>query len=104
MQVTVVVPPIYEKSSLTRDILQPVWSQARDALRDADVLVVFGYSCPDADQAARNKIKNAFHRNAKIDHVHVIDPSPAASGRLAVLLRAPVVAQYATVGAFIDHN
>ena len=98
-----VVPPIYGKSSLIRDVLQPVWKQARDAVQEADELIIFGYSCPDADQDARNMISNAFHRNTKTDHVHIIDPSPAASGRVGSLLRAPVVTRYATAGAFIDH-
>jgi len=65
--------------------------------------VVFGYSCPDADQAARNMIKHAFHLNTKIDHLHIIDPSPAASGRLGSLLRAPVVTRYTSVGDFVGH-
>jgi len=71
--------------------------------RLGSLLVVFGYSCPDADQAARNMIKHAFHLNTKIDHLHIIDPSPAASGRLGSLLRAPVVTRYTSVGDFVGH-
>lgn len=98
-----VVPPVYEKSTQIRDVLQPVWREARDALRNADELVIFGYSCPDADQAARNMIKQAFHKNSRIEHIHVVDPSPASSARLGDLLRAPVLTRYSTVGDFITH-
>jgi hypothetical protein len=98
-----VVPPVYEKSTHIRDVVQPAWIAARNALRSADEIVVFGYSCPAADQAARNMIKSSFHLNTKVDHLHVIDPSAATAARLGELLNAPVMTRYCTVGDFVGH-
>lgn len=98
-----IVPPVYEKSAHIRDVVQPAWDSARQALRTADELVIFGYSCPAADQAARNMIKNAFHHNSSVNHVHIIDPSPSTSARIGELLGAPVVSRYCTVADFVTH-
>jgi hypothetical protein len=98
-----IVPPVYEKSTHIRNVLKPVWAKATEALREADTLVVFGYSCPDADQAARNMIRRAFHQNNSVDHVHIIDPNPQAAGRIGSLLQAQVVTRYSTVADFCRH-
>lgn len=43
-----------------------LWDKAREALRNADEIVIIGYSCPIADLRARAMILGESNRNAKI--------------------------------------
>lgn len=83
-----VVPPIYEKGPQYRQLLRTIWRRAGEAIERADRLVVFGYSFPDADFAARSLLRRSFHRNSLAREVTVIDTSPAIAGRISALLGA----------------
>jgi hypothetical protein len=98
--VPLIVPPVYEKSTHTRDRLHAIWSEAHEALTEADELIVFGYSFPEADIAARAALRRAFHRNRKVDHVHVIDPAPESAARISAMTHAPAVTRYSDVSTF----
>jgi hypothetical protein len=98
-----IVPPVYEKSTHIRNVVQPAWIAARAALKNADQIVIFGYSCPAADQAARNMIKSSFHQNDRARHLHVIDPSAQTAARLGDLLQARAMTRYLSVRDFVAH-
>ena len=54
------------------DIL-PLWSRAARALREADRIVIAGYSCPPLDLEARILLSENLRRNEK-KRVYVINP------------------------------
>lgn len=99
--VPLVVPPIYEKGRDHLTVVHPLWALARDAIRDADDLFVFGYSFPPADVVATCLVQSAFHRNSKLAEVHIIDPDPDIGGRVRTLLGAPSVHVHADVKALV---
>ena len=92
-----VVPPIYEKSGVIREKLRPVWSAAREAIQRADRIVVFGYSFPEADVAARNMLRSAFHANQKVEHVSIVDASPEVASQIGSWVGCPSFSFYRSV-------
>ena len=75
-----IIPPVAHKAGILRSVLVNVWAQARDALREATDVVIFGYSCPPQDVESANLISGGFHRNRSA-RVSVIDPSSATFRR-----------------------
>jgi hypothetical protein len=56
-----VVPPTATKSSYySNDILRGQWRLAAEALRQADELVIIGYSLPPSDLTVRNLLQTTF--------------------------------------------
>lgn len=76
-----IVPPIYEKSHYYAKILRPLWDRAADALRDAEWLVVFGYSMPEADIRARTLLMRALAANQNLRRLDIIDIAPSVVDR-----------------------
>lgn len=98
--IPLVVPPIYEKASRYQSVVGPIWSSARQVFRRADRIVVFGYSFPDADIAARALLRGSFHQNPNVSEVTVIDVSSDVASRIAQLLEADSLHHHRTVPAF----
>lgn len=97
-----IVPPIYEKSGVLRDKLRPVWAAAREAIRRADEILIFGYSFPQADIAARNTLRAAFHENKKADSVTIIDPANLVAAGIASWVDCRSYSVYRSVRAFVE--
>ena len=70
------MPPIYEKSTIYEKLLSPLRKQAENALREAQRLIIFGYSFPDADYMARSLIRRAMHKNKALKDLVVINTDP----------------------------
>ena len=100
----VVVPPIYEKASRYGRVVGDVWMRADEAIRDADELIVFGYSFPDADFAARSLLRSAYHHNPDLNSVSVVDVSTQVAARVAAMLGAEVLHHYQTVPVFAKED
>lgn len=100
----VVVPPIYEKASRYGRVVGDVWTQADEAIRAADELIVFGYSFPDADFAARSLLRSAYHHNPNLNSVSVIDIDAQIAARVAAMLGAEVLHHYQTVPVFAQED
>jgi hypothetical protein len=99
-----VVPPIYDKQRVTgMRLLQQVWDLARDRIRHADRLVLFGYSLPDADVLARQMLRTAVRENAAIQCVDCINPDASIAMKIREVFDVPVVKLYANVVAFLAH-
>ncbi len=74
----IIVPPVSGKRGMMqRDVLS-LWAKAAALLRDADRVVVAGYSCPPLDLEARILISENMRANDS-KRVYVIDPNPEAS-------------------------
>lgn len=95
-----VVPPTYEKGPQYRDFLGPIWMAARRAIERADRLVVFGYSFPQNDFAARSLLRTASHRGRRLRDVAVIDVNPQVASNLAELLDLRACAYFRDVLSF----
>lgn len=100
--VPLVVPPVYEKSEQISRLLSPVWNSAIELIRSAGNLIVFGYSMPDADLAARSMLRRAVHQNGNLNQVHVIDINPYVASKVGSILDIPAISQYRTVANFVD--
>ncbi len=96
-----IVPPVYDKSSHAQERLQPIWAAAHEALTVADEIIVFGYSFPDTDIAARNALRRAFHLNTKVEHVHIIDVSYESAARIGSIVGAAATSTYHDVATFV---
>jgi len=81
----VVIPPVVHKAGILHGDLEPVWEAAYRALRKAKEIVVFGYSCPQADYESANLISRGVRHNKNRPIFSVIDPSPATFQRYVEL-------------------
>jgi hypothetical protein len=77
-----------------------VWSNADRAIRSAEELIVFGYSFPEADFAARSLLRSAFHGNNLVKSVTVIDVSFDIAARVATMLDVDSLHHFKSVPAF----
>lgn len=96
-----VVPPIYEKSSQYQEAINAIWKEAEVALSAADRLVIFGYSFPNADFAARRLLRRAFHANDKLGAATIIDPSTTAPQRIGDLLANASIHHHRSVRGYV---
>jgi len=97
-----IVPPIYEKTPRYRKALSPIWGAAETWLTSAERLIIFGYSFPATDLAARSLFRRCFHRNDSLREIHVIDPAPAAGATVASLTDASCTHLYRSVELFSE--
>ena len=97
-----VVPPIYDKQRITgMRLLQRVWDRASAAIMDADRLVLFGYSLPDADVLSRQLLRTAVRRNASLQCIDCLNPDATIVVKLRQLLDAPVIRLYRDVPSYL---
>jgi hypothetical protein len=92
----VIVPPVSHKSSVLHNDMGHLWQLAERKLREADELVVFGYSCPLSDVESSNQLRRAQAGRAKPANISIIDPAPAVSDRYITLVEAKCLHYYAS--------
>jgi SIR2-like domain len=73
-------PSYYKYSSDMHRLLKPQWSHFVGALSRADVVIVAGYSLPDADSEARSAMTLGFQANKRARWL-ILDPSPEVCAR-----------------------
>lgn len=95
----VVVPPVYAKQAL-RSAVQVAWDDAREALRRADRVVVYGYSLPGVDIEAEKLVERALAKNAA-PWMDVINPAPASAARFAEIGKTLPVRWYPSLDDFL---
>lgn len=104
----VIVPPIYEKSSIFGKILNPIWEQTSRALRDMNRIVIFGYSLPEADIRAQivlsSNLATTYAKTRKRPRVDIIDTNPEVCERYANRLQLDSLNYYQFVDEFIVRN
>lgn len=81
----IVVPPVPQKTSLLPAFLDPVWDAAREKLANADVVVVFGYSCPRLDAESANLLRQSLVKG-KCARLVIVNPDPNVAVRFAELM------------------
>ena len=94
-----VVPPIHEKAVYYRKALAPLWKAASKAMKHAEKLIVFGYSFPEADYAARSLFRRATFENKGLREVAIIDTDPKVIGKISELVKVDGTYFYRNVPA-----
>lgn len=69
----IIVPPVTGKRGIIHHDILPLWSQAARALRDADRIVIVGYSCPPLDLEARILVSENLRFNES-KKVYIVNP------------------------------
>lgn len=98
--IPLIVPPIYEKGSRFQNIVGPLWVEASSAITQAHSLLIFGYSFPDTDFAARSLLRRSFYRNDNLSEVSVIDIDPTVASKVSSQLGNDCTHHYKSVPAF----
>lgn len=80
-----IVPPSTNKREL-QNLISPVWSHASRALREAEIVVLIGYSLPKADQFFRHFFALSTIGPTGLQRIVVIDPSELVCAELRGLL------------------
>jgi len=75
----IIVPPILEKGSFLGNALDSIWDAAWNALVDADRIIVYGYSFPNADAQSQTFFKRASAQMKKRPLLISINPDLMAS-------------------------
>jgi hypothetical protein len=73
-----IVTPIWNKSPMKSNYLKDIWYAAFNALVDAELISIIGYSLPQEDLHARALLRNGIFLNQKKTEkdIFVIDPNP----------------------------
>lgn len=72
-----IIPPVKEKTyDFFGTLFSDIWSQASTLLRDADEIILIGYSFPQTDLRSNRLFSEAFMRRKTLPKVSIIDPSP----------------------------
>jgi hypothetical protein len=98
----VIVPPVTHKSAVLHSNMIDLWSYAEKRLRDAEKIVIFGYSCPALDVESSNQLRRSQIQRRDDPVVSVLDPSAAVAQRYITLLGARRLHYYASGHDFLD--
>lgn len=82
----IVVPPVTHKSGILHDKMRILWSHAEGFLKDADEIVIFGYSCTPMDFESSNLIQRSLRGNTQDKRIQVIDPDSNVLKRYVELI------------------
>lgn len=80
----VIVPPVSSKREKMHSRLVKLWKKAGKELRDADRVVIAGYSCPPLDLEARILLSENLTLN-KSKKVYIINPDANVASRFSEL-------------------
>jgi hypothetical protein len=98
----VIVPPVTHKSAVIHPNLLELWALSETSLREADELVVFGYSCPVLDVESSNQLRRSQIQRARPAAIAVVDPDGSVAHRYISLLEATRLHYYANGQAFLS--
>lgn len=91
----VVIPPLVNKGAFIRStVIDNVWSEMRSELGKSSRLVVYGYSCPEADTESFNLLSQVFTEARIIKELDIINPDPSIIARLQDAVRSPIIHYY----------
>jgi hypothetical protein len=100
----IVIPPVVHKSGILHRDLLPVWALAEARLREADRIVIFGYSCPPNDWESANLLARCLTINRGVREIALIDPNPNVVLRYAELGSLPALRYYASCDAYLERE
>lgn len=98
----IIVPPIENKAEIYHSKILSLWDYAGEALRNADELVIFGYSCPPTDIDSENLLHTSLEANQKIQKISIIDTHSFIINRYRELLPSKEFCWYPDVVQFLE--
>lgn len=97
----IIVPPVSGKRGMMHTEFGPLWDKAALSLREADRIVVAGYSCPPLDIEARMLLsENLRHNSSK--KLYVIDPSAESAAKFIEICGVNHSTIYSSIKAWVD--
>ena len=100
-----VVPPIYEKGNLVgRGIIKDLWDDAGEVLTRAQKLVIFGYSCSEADRQAIQFLRRAVRAQPALQIIECINTDANVVPELCKSLECKAVRFYTDVATYTDNG
>jgi hypothetical protein len=98
-----IVPPIYEKERIIGiDVIRDIWNQAATALREAQRVVVLGYSAPESDVLARQLLRRSYARNADLFEIVVVNPDMMVAAKLKQSLACTSLTVFDDINTYMD--
>lgn len=80
----IIVPPISGKRNMMHSSMSHLWDLAATKLKEADRIIIAGYSCPPLDLEARILLSENLRKNNS-KKVYVIDPNHASAAKFVDL-------------------
>lgn len=66
-KVPVIIPPVFNKNNfLTNNIFDTLWKEAKERIREADIIYALGYSFPETDLEFKLLLKTCIKKNTVI--------------------------------------
>lgn len=97
-----VIPPIYEKHAFIHGRLRKVWDLGAAALENADRVIFYGYSFPNADLHAQYFFQGASQTNEALRAPVLVNPDPAAHAALWRTLQPRQVQHFNDIKDLLD--
>lgn len=77
VSIPLIIPPVRQKKyDLYGPLFDELWRDGRDALRDADHIIIIGYSFPITDIKSAEMFISAFMLRKNMPLISVVDPDP----------------------------
>lgn len=96
----IIVPPVSGKRGMMHNELNPLWDQAAKKLREADRIVVAGYSCPPLDIEARMLLSENLRHNSE-KKLYVIDPCGESAAKFIDICGVDHSTIYSSIKAWV---
>lgn len=90
----IIVPPVTHKSAILPERVRKLWTLGENALKEANEILIFGYSCPALDFESSNLIQRTLKGNEKIKRISIIDPDPNVLKRYVELIQPKQICYY----------
>jgi bifunctional ADP-heptose synthase (sugar kinase/adenylyltransferase) len=100
----VIVPPVTHKSGILHNKVKKLWSLAETALKKANEIIIFGYSCPTMDFESINLIQRAVNYKKSRKKISIIDPDSDVLKRYADLISPERLYYYPLPKYFLQDN
>ena len=101
--IPVIIPPVTHKSFILHNDIKKLQSIAEKSLKEAEELIIFGYSCPQTDFESINLIQRAL-RNNKNCNISVIDPDSKVLKHYVDFIKPERIFYYTNAKNFLDYN
>ena len=72
-----IIPPVEQKNyDMFGSLFDNIWGKAEDTLKEAEHIIIIGYSFPKTDQQSNELFIKAFMKRNSIPKISIIDPTP----------------------------
>ena len=96
----IIVPPVNHKSAIIHNEMRKLWSDSEVALKEADEIIIYGYSCPITDFESSNLILRSL-KDENYVKLSIIDPNPNTLKRYVELIKPKRLSYYCTAKEFL---